>query len=366
MVKSLYLHIPFCAHICAYCDFFRFGYHEDLADRYLVALKDDLDTQVNNKELSSIYIGGGTPSVLSLFQLKNLMEMLNPYRSFVKEYTMEANVESLNVDKIKLIKEYGVNRISLGVQSLQDNLLNIIERKHSKQQIINVIDNLHQYGIDNISIDLIYGLPTQTLGMWKEDLASIVEEFNITHISLYALTIEKNSSFGRHNVKNIDPGLEADMYEYAIAYLSDHGFHHYEISSFAKGNHESMHNKAYWHYQDFYGVGCGASGKINHQRYEMVRNVDRYLHAKRIDEYIPLSIEDEMFEYIMMNLRLKSGLSYHHFEEMFHKSFNDIYGSVKDQLIQDGELSEDGDYLKTTMHGMLFLNDVLIKFINDK
>ncbi|MEG2799397.1 MAG: radical SAM family heme chaperone HemW [Erysipelotrichaceae bacterium] len=363
MVQSLYVHIPFCQHICAYCDFFRCGYNEGLADRFLSALQIDLSNQVKEKQLKTIYIGGGTPSALNINQLETLLLMLKPFACEVKEYTMEANVESLNEEKLMLMKQYGINRISLGVQSLQESLLKIIERKHTLTQIIDCIATAHKVGIHNISIDLIYGLPTQTMKQWVDDLNQVIDHLSITHISLYALSIEENSAFGRSGVKNIDEDSEADMYEMAINKLVNHGFHQYEISSFALENSESQHNKAYWHYDDFYGVGCGASGKLNHQRYDMTRNIMDYINQKNIKKDIILSEKDEMFEYIMMSLRLQEGLSYLHFKELFHHDFKPLYKDIIDELIEKKLCYESNLHLKTTKQGMLFLNDVIETFM---
>ncbi|MEG0694771.1 MAG: radical SAM family heme chaperone HemW [Erysipelotrichaceae bacterium] len=362
MVHSLYVHIPFCQHICAYCDFFRCGYHEGLADRFLTAFHTDLINQVKEKQLNTIYIGGGTPSALTLSQLDRLLSMLEPYSKQVKEYTMEANVESLSFEKLKLMKQYGINRLSLGVQSLQESLLKIIERNHTLPQINECIHNAHAVGIDNISIDLIYGLPTQTKAQWELDLKQAVQ-LDISHLSLYALSIEEHSAFGRKGVKNIDEEIEADMYEMAITLLNQHGFHQYEISSFAKDQCESQHNKAYWHYDDFYGVGCGASGKVNHIRYDMTHNILDYINGKDIKKDIILKEKDEMFEYIMMSMRLKEGLSMLHFKELFDKDFKVYYKQVVDELIEKKLCYEENQSLKTTKQGMLFLNDVIEDFL---
>lgn len=362
MAQACYLHVPFCRHICAYCDFTRCGYHETLADKWISAVVKEIQEKLQ-APLKTMYIGGGTPSALSYEQLNVLLTALDPYIQECEEYTMEANIESFSEDKIALCYRHGVNRISLGVQTLQPKLLNIIERKHTKEEVLSKIKEIKKNGIDNISIDLIYGLPEQTMTMWKEDLEEIVTNFPIEHISLYALTIEEHSKFGRMGVKNIDPEVEEDMYAFAQEYLPKHGFYQYEISNFSKQGKESKHNCMYWKYEDFYGIGCGSSGKEQHVRYDNTKNIHTYITQGSVANCITLNKEDEMFELIMMNLRLKKGMDLNHFKELFQVDFEEKYASVLQKQIGKGMLAISNGYIKATEKGYPLLNDILIDFM---
>lgn len=362
MVKASYIHVPFCEEICAYCDFTRCRYHTRLAQKWLVALEDEVTSKMKQACLETLYIGGGTPSALSTSQLETMFQILAPYHPSL-EYTMEANVESLSDAKIALCVQYGVNRISLGVQTLQPALLKTIARRHTKEDVVERLAALHTFGLHDISIDLIYGLPGQTMEMWKTDLAYIVKYFDITHISLYALTIEEHSTFGRMHVKNIDSQIEADMYEYAISFLQEHGFIQYEISNFSKVGKQSLHNQIYWKYENFYGIGCGASGKENHVRYDNTKNLQTYFDKGPSSELIPLNREQEMFETIMMGLRLCEGLNYEVFNEQFEIVFLEYYQEELKRLLDKKLLVMDGTWIKTTYEGMLLLNDVLMEFL---
>lgn len=362
MCKACYVHVPFCQNICAYCDFFRCRYHKGLVDRWLFRISEEIQEKLTHP-LETLYIGGGTPSSLNLSQLEILLKALYPYAKNCKEYTIEANVESIDFDKLVLCKKYGVNRVSLGVQTLQPTLLKEIHRQHQKKDIEQCIFNIHKAGIHNISIDLIYGLPNQTLRMWKEDLQEIVNRFDIQHISLYGLTIEPNSEFGRKGILNIDEEIEADMYDYAIEFLEEHGFYQYEISNFSKKGYSSQHNQMYWEYNDFYGVGCGASGKEHHARYDNIKNLDVYLHKGPSPEYVELNKDEEMFEMIMMSLRMKKGMQRKTFRERFNVDVYDQYKEIIDRLIDEEMLNLDSERMYTTNKGFHLLNDVLVRFL---
>ncbi|MEF9967009.1 MAG: radical SAM family heme chaperone HemW [Longicatena sp.] len=363
IMDACYLHVPFCKDICSYCDFTRCRYHDVVSEKWLTRICLDIPKKLAHKKLATCYIGGGTPSVLTFAQLTTLLIALKPYTQEVSEYTIEANIDSLSIDKIESLHKFGVNRISLGVQTLQPKLLKIINRQHSKKMIVETIADLKKQGITNISIDLMYGLPQQTLAMWKADLQQVIEEFDIQHISLYALSIEEHSAFGRANVKQMDAQLEADMYEYAIAFLEENGFTHYEISNFAKVGYASQHNQVYWKYGDFIGIGCGASGKENHMRYDNTKNIQTYIEQGEQAENIMLSKQDEMFEMIMMSLRMKQGLSLKQFEDAFQESIEVCYKQAIQQNVKKGFVKIKNGYLCTTYQGMLYLNDVLLAFM---
>lgn len=361
MTKAMYVHVPFCKDICAYCDFMRCRYYPPLADKWLCALEKELkEKQID--PVTTIYIGGGTPSALTLSQCERLLKLLSPYAKDVQEYTMEVNADSLSDEMIQVLKQYGVNRISMGAQTFDPVLLARISRIADKVMIQDRIMKLRNAGIDNISLDLMYGLPGQSLAMWKNDL-TIAVQLPITHISLYSLTIEEHSQFGREGVQPCASDLEADMYDTAIEFLTQAGFEHYEISNFAKPTKRSLHNQMYWWYEDFYGIGCGASGKEGHVRYENTRNLHTYIELGAQRESIHLQPADERFEMVMMSLRLKEGISLHRFEERFQAALLEVYGDVIAQKIEQGLLVHEDGYVHTTRKGMLLLHEVLLDFL---
>lgn len=360
--KSLYIHIPFCQHICEYCDFVRVGYHHDLADRFLERCKQDLSLR-QGETFETVYIGGGTPSALSLDQLRKLLEMVKPHLASNCEFTMEANPENFSENKIQLCVEYGINRVSLGVQSVQSRLLQLIGRKHSLEDAENVILLLRKHGIDNISADGMYGLPSQTLDGFMKTLTWMIDQ-HLPHISLYALTIEPNSAFGRKHIKSIDNSLEGEFYQMAANILGKAGYQHYEISNFCLKGKESRHNLTYWHYEDFVAIGPGAAGKENHRRYTITKNIHRYLiEGPVLDEDITLSETDEMFEFVMMGLRLKKGIEFKRFVNRFGISIESVFKEAIQKNIEKGWLIISDTHVFPSDEGRLFLHDLLIDFM---
>lgn len=362
MAEYCYVHVPFCRSICGYCDFQRAGYSEILADKWLDALEIEIQNREISDHLKTIYLGGGTPSCLKMSQLKRLLQLLEPYSKHVIEYTMEMNPESCNDDVVRLASEFGVNRVSLGVQTFDDELLKMMNRRHTSQMIKEAIHTLNLYGITNISVDAMYSLPTQTMEQWLNTLKQCTE-LPVTHLSMYSLTIEPGSAFARQHLEALDSETEADMYEAAIEYLESQGFEQYEISSFSKSGFQSLHNKAYWHYEDFIGLGLGASGKENHQRYDHVRGFHHYLDNPLKLELISLTEEDEMFEMLMMGLRLKEGMSLELFYKRFHHKFEEVYAVPLKKCLDRKWIVIDQGKIKATNRGFEILNTVLEEFI---
>lgn len=361
-MSFVYVHVPFCKTICSYCDFVRCGYHQGLADKWLQAIQKEIKEKLRNEKITTLYLGGGTPTSLTIAQMEVLLECLGEYSADVEEYTVEANVESLDDSMLDLLAGYGVNRISLGVQSIDATLIKRMNRHHDKQMVIDTIQRIHHHGIHNISCDLIYGLPTQTPALWQEDLRVLCEQ-DIQHISLYALTIEEHSAFGREKVAAMEEDEEADFYEAAITYLRSQGFEQYEISNFARHKHYSKHNQAYWHYEDFIGIGCGASGKQKHARYDNTRNLETYLRQGPSPSYIALTSKDERFEMIMMGLRLTQGISLSKFSKRFGCELLSCYENAVQKNIRLGLLRMENGFIKATDKGLHVLNSVLLDFM---
>ena len=359
--EAVYVQVPFCRSICGYCDFKRQLYQEDLADKWLNQISLDLSKVTGPAK--SLYLGGGTPSALTKTQLEIFLKALDHLVPLNNgEYTTEGNPENLTIDKIKLFKQHGVNRVSLGVQSFNDQILKTLERVHHPDKVLKVISDLREEKIENISIDLMYSLPGQTLETWQADLKQAVS-LKVQHISLYSLTIEENSRFGKEKKKPLDNDTEYAMYKYAIDYLTSCGYHQYEISNFSLSGYESKHNLAYWHYEDFVGVGIGAAGKKGHTRYTHVGSLEAYLNGKVNDEIVDLSDKDVHFEALMMGLRLNEGIKRKNMLNRFGFDPVTEYPEAVKKNQAKGYLVYDAQNLKVTNAGRYLLNDVLEDFL---
>lgn len=367
MSKHLYVHIPFCSHICEFCDFFRVPYQEKLVQEYLQELSNELTGYTSAGELDNletIYIGGGTPTALSISELECLFDILKPYVKENTEYTIEANPENLKEDTINLFLKYGINRVSLGIQCLDDTILKLLNRKHTAQEALTVIDTLYTAGIHNISADMIYGLPTQSTERFVSDLKRLGNT-KLSHISMYSLTIEENSAFGRKHQELIDNDLEGEMYEKGRETLLELGFIQYEVANYARSvDTQSKHNKGYWLFHDYVGVGMGAVGYIQGKRYENTKNFPTYLSGKYIDSGEQESVEEQQFLMIMLGLRLTQGVSLALFKDRFGKSLEEVFESPLKKHCELGHLVLGDEYLTTTPKGMEILHDILIDFMD--
>lgn len=364
MTKALYLHVPFCNTICHYCDFKRSVYQKEIVDQWLEAIKRDILKNDINSSLQTIYIGGGTPTALSSEQLEKLLELLEPYTGAVEEYTIESNLESITSEKLALLKRYGINRISLGVQSYDDTLLAYMNRKHTVEEIPEKMKLVHKY-IENISVDLIYGFKEQTMEIWRETLQQVIQDPYIQHVSIYSLTIEPGSVFYQRGVDSIENQIEAEMYEIGKELLESGGFHQYEVANYAKENRESLHNQVYWHYEDFYGIGVGASGKEFHQRYAITGSVNDYILDTYSQEIEELTLKDEIVEFLMMNFRLIKGFDIKRFESLFQKSFTELFPNTIATIQDKGYVKSIDTYLTLNEQGILLLHDILVLFMEE-
>lgn len=360
MSKSMYIHVPFCDYICAYCDFERCRKHPILIDKWLKIICEDIKKR-DHEKIDTLYIGGGTPTSLSYAQLDQLLSALDPFDPV--EYTIEANIENLTKEKIELMVKHHINRISLGVQSLNDHLIQLIERHHTSKEIFSKIDEIYECGIHNISVDMIYGLPEQTLEIWLSDLKKIALNEKVSHISIYSLTIEENSAFKRKNIQKAGDELDETMYFEGIALLEKYGFEQYEISNFARNGKYSLHNCSYWNYDDFIGLGCGAYGKEEHFYYHYPFQLNDYLNGNLKCEKTWLSESDEMFESIMMGLRLKKGISLEQFKIRYQRDLLVEYEEAINKHVELDNIKIDNEYLRCTSKGFALLNSILIDFM---
>jgi len=360
MIQALYVHVPFCDDICSYCDFVRVKTHSKLIESYLHALHQELQT-IEHHQINTIYIGGGTPSALNCDQLETLFELLKPFSDAVEEYTIEMNPESLTKEKAELCQRYGINRVSFGVQSFDSDELKLLNRHHDVQMIQAGLDILHAVNIHNLSIDLIYGLPNQSLETWKANLEQALT-LKVQHISLYALTIEENSLFGRQKVVGVAPELEEDMYFYALERLREAGFNRYEISNFTQDK-PSKHNLHYWRMSQYKGVGPGAVSYVNHIRIENTANLMDYAAGKFHKTITPLSPSDEQFEMIMMSLRTEAGLSRQEYFTRFHQDVLETHPLAIEQGVHRAWLVLNDSHLFCSQEGLGVLHDVLLLFM---
>ncbi|AGY39564.1 radical SAM family heme chaperone HemW [Streptococcus ilei] len=369
--SSAYVHIPFCTQICYYCDFSKVFIKNQPVDAYLEHLIQETRSYEIGK-LRTLYIGGGTPTALSAQQLAYLLTELPKFMdlSEVEEFTIEANPGDLDPDKIAVLKDSQVNRVSLGVQTFDNKMLKKIGRSHQEQDIYDNIRHLKQAGFDNISIDLIYALPGQTMDQVKENVAKAID-LDIPHMSLYSLILENHTVFMNRMRRGKLPlpkeELEAEMFEYIIEELEKAGFEHYEISNFSKPGFESRHNLVYWDNAEYYGLGAGASGYVDGIRYKNHGPIRHYLVAveagkARITEE-HLTLEEKMEEELFLGLRKKTGVSKARFEEKFGVSFDQRYGQVVASLTEQGLLVPDDKQVRMTKRGLFLGDTVAEKFI---
>ena len=361
----LYLHVPFCHSICAYCDFCHLVYRHETAEEWLEALQKEIVLKGISKELKTVYIGGGTPSCLTAEELDRLLGLLDPYTGQVQEYTIEINPETMNTEKAEILKKHHVNRASVGFQSSDPSLLKLMGRHHDLKQMEETVGLLRMVGIHNISLDLMYSLPGQNMEMLKQSLKDALN-LHPSHLSLYSLTIEENTVFGKRGYHHLDDDTEADMYEYICRTLPLKGYHQYEVSNFALNGYESVHNSAYWNYRDFYGIGMGASGKEGYLRYDNTWSLKEYLQNPLKRSEIHLSEKEAMFEMLMMGIRFKKGMDLSLFEETFHRSFEKVYGQKAEALIQRGLIEYQNNHIRCTDTGYEIMNSILVEFMDDE
>lgn len=359
--KSLYIHIPFCEKICDYCDFTKLQYFRKFAVDYLGALQKELVSyQIGEQE--TIYVGGGTPTSLEDDLFEALLKMIEPYSKGVIEYTFEANPESLSETKIKMLSQYGVNRVSIGVQSTDDEILKYVNRGHTFKEVVAAIDLLHKHGIHNINVDLILGLPHTSKKSLFNDLCRLTE-LRIRHISCYALTIHPHTVLYNKGFKEPDSDLMREHYDTIEKYFSDGSFFHYEISNYAKQGYESRHNLTYWRNLPYYGCGLGASGYIDDVRYKNTNNLTKYLKGNYVEEKEIVTLQDNITYQIMLNLRINEGIDLERLKNEFGYDLIKEKGPVINELINQGLLFYRNNHLCPTYEAMMISDQIVLKLI---
>lgn len=376
---SAYIHIPFCEHICYYCDFNKVFLEGQPVDEYIDSLLEEIAltlVQTPTTLCETIYIGGGTPTSLSAKQLDKLLTGIHQLlpTTTTKEFTVEANPGDLTEAKLLVLKQQGVNRLSMGVQTFDDRLLKKIGRKHTAKDVYQTIHLLEKHDFQNVSIDLIYALPGQTLESFQDTLQRAMA-LELPHYAMYSLILENKTMFmnwvrqGRLELPSQE--VEVQMFEEALLVMEDAGFRQYEISNFAKPGFESQHNLVYWNNEHYYGFGAGASGYLGKLRYKNLGPIQHYLTPLKqqqlpIHEKEVLTKENQIEEEMFLGLRKKNGVSKRRFQEKFGESLEAVYGHVLPELVAKKWLINQNDSVFMTKKGMFVGNEVFEKFLLKK
>lgn len=372
---SLYIHIPFCAQKCLYCDFPSFARKDHLRKAYIEALNKEiisLREKHNNLEINTIFIGGGTPSVLEANELECLLKevaKLNMAKDI--EYSIECNPGNLTEEKLEVMKKYGVNRISMGLQAKQDNLLKGLGRIHNYKTFKENFLLAKKVGFNNINVDLMFGLPNQSLNEWEETLREIIS-LEPAHISAYSLIIEEGTAFynlyENDKLKLPTEEEERKMYHLAKRILEENGFNQYEISNYAKEGKECRHNLAYWNMDNWIGVGSAATSYINGKRIKNISSVEEYINSikdkgEAVEEIINNSKNDNMEEFMFMGLRKINGIDENEFKNRFSMNINDVYGEILNKYIGEGLLIRESGRIFLSEKGIEISNVIMADFL---
>ncbi|MBE6155180.1 MAG: radical SAM family heme chaperone HemW [Firmicutes bacterium] len=359
--KSVYIHVPFCKTICSYCDFCKFYANEKWIWDYLSSLEKEIQDRYMDEEIKTIYIGGGTPSVLETSALKKLFDIIKKFDlSADYEFTFECNLNDLNEDLIKILYENGVNRLSVGIQSFDHDNLVFLNREADYNDAKEKITLCHQLGINNINIDLIYALPNQTIVSLKKDLKKMTC-LDINHLSTYSLMIEDNTMLSHQRIVPISEELDAKMYKFICSYLKKRGFKHYEISNFAKAGYESKHNLVYWNNEQYYGFGPGASGYLDNIRYDNTRSLTSYIKGNHILKKEILGPKEIMDYEIILGLRKTSGINVKAFYDKYHVNIQSKY--MIEELLECKDLIYKNGNIYINPDKLYIMNEILLKII---
>jgi len=362
MTKNAYIHIPFCTKKCNYCSFISFPTIEYL-DSYVNALCLEIKNHYKEEILSTIYFGGGTPSILPAETIYKILNLFKKNTS--TEITLEINPEKIDKNYIKNIKDFGINRISIGCQTFDNKILSIIGRRHIGDDVVKTVELLQEYDFNNISLDFIYGLPNQTMNIFLDDLKKAID-LNVQHISLYGLKIDEGCYFYKHPPKNLPDGdTQADMYLSAIELLENNNFSHYEISNFSKKGFESKHNLNYWDNNSYYGFGVSAHGYTDNTRYSNTNNLTEYIHNPlEHNNFHNLSKQEQLEEEIFLGFRKLSGINKLNIEQKYNISFDEKYKKILDKYIKSKHLLRTEKGYKLSKEGILVSNYILADFLD--
>ena len=360
-MKSAYIHIPFCSTICSYCDFCKQFYKKENVDKYLKSLREEITDRYNDEILSTLYIGGGTPSCLNNNELEELFDILSIIKlSKDYEFTFECNVNDINENLIKLLKRSRVNRISIGIESFNKDKLKFMERSANFDDVKTKIDLIRNFGIDNINIDLMYAIPNESLKDLKKDIKLFLK-LKPDHISTYSLIYENNTKISLTDNYKISEELELEMYNYITRKLKKKKYIHYEISNYSLLNKESIHNLTYWNNEEYYGFGLGAHGYIDGIRYENTKNFNKYLDGDYVSKQEILGVKEKQENEIILGLRKIKGINLKEFYDKYGVNLQEVF-PVK-PLIKNKDLIYKDGYLFINPDKIYIMNEILLKMI---
>lgn len=360
-MESVYIHIPFCKSICSYCDFCKMLYNGSWVTQYLNALIEEIKDKYDGEVIKTLYIGGGTPSSLSLKDLKYLFEIVKQFNlTELEEFTFECNLNDLNEELLQFLLDNGVNRLSIGIESFNEDKLKFMERHHTFLEAEEKFKLMRKMGFNNINIDLIYGIPGETLKDLKKDLELFLK-LEPDHISTYSLIVEDNTKIGINGVIPIPEELDASMYEEICEKLDMKRYEHYEVSNFAKKGKKSKHNLKYWNNEEYYGFGLGAAGYTNGVRYENTRSLTEYINGKRRKKEEILSIEDKMYNELMLSFRKMEGINLKDFFIKYGVNMQEVFDLH--EVLKNEELIVDGEYIYVNPEYIYVMNEILVKIL---
>ncbi|MEG0238383.1 MAG: radical SAM family heme chaperone HemW [Clostridium sp.] len=374
---GLYIHVPFCAQKCYYCDFNSYKIKSNEKEDYLINIEREMllyKDEFKDKSFDTVFLGGGTPSILKVDELKRLMSKM--YENFnIKddaEITIECNPGTINKEKLEAMKKIGINRLSIGLQATQNYHLKSIGRIHTYEEFEKNYYDAIDIGFENINVDLMYALPNQKEEEWKDTLDKIIK-LNPSHISAYSLILEEGTKlydmYENNEFNLLDEDTDIEMYNYTINTLKDNGYNQYEISNYSKYEKECKHNIIYWKCDNYLGLGPGASGYIEDIRYSNLEDLSEYnnkisQNLKPINEENKLSDKDKIEEFIFMGLRMNEGISLDIFEKRFKIDFKDLYKNALEKLIDNKLIKMEDSNVSLTQKGREISNSVFIEFIN--
>lgn len=372
---SLYIHIPFCEKKCYYCDFVSFPGNNKV-DFYMNNLIKELalyKDKLSNYEIDTIFIGGGTPTSIDPVYIENIMDYIN--KNFntkeIREITIEANPGTINSEKAAIYKKIGINRISMGLQSLNNNLLKAIGRIHTAEEFMDSFKILRESGFSNINVDLMFGLPSQTLSDLLVTIQGVVD-LGVEHISLYSLIIEEDTLINKWHSRGLleipSEDLDRDMYHKAVELLEKQGYTQYEISNFAKSGYECKHNLVYWRVNPYLGIGLASHSNLFQRRFWNVSKLNLYNQLltngnSPIEDQEEIHKEMEIAEYIILGLRLNIGIIKIDFKNRFNLDISKLYRDVIDKHINNGLIYEDDTCIRLTSRGRDLSNIVEVDFM---
>lgn len=373
---GIYLHIPYCLHKCGYCDFNSHPENREEMEVYVSALLAEVDhyaPQLAGKTVSTIFFGGGTPTILPPASLDKILGRVKTQFNLSTdcEITIEANPATIEQDTLAQIRSAGFNRISIGVQSFDADELKILERVHNEEEIHTTLDRARRAGFDNLSVDLMFGLPDQSPEKWKSHLHQALDK-KPDHISAYGLTIEPATSFFKLQERGLltlpSEETQLEMFQLTIETLKSAGYHQYEISNYARPGFESRHNLNYWDNGEYLGLGAGASSYLNGERFKNINLPSRYIRevqakGSAVESTEKLAPLNAMGETIMLGLRRLKGIAIEDFENRFQISFKKVYGKVIDPLLNEGLITLNHNHMALSRKGLYLADSVILKFM---